>query len=316
MNNQRRQFLNQLSFITAFAALNKPMGSIASISKHINTLHSVEDAVTVYHTNDLHGNFNAVFNGSGGIPQIKALLQKQETNGLILDAGDFLNPAHSLSKQQEVIYAMNSMGYLAATIGDNELSLGEDHLAQLIPLMNFKLVNCNYQFTTALSKLITPYIIINSGKFKIGITGVGHQIKGVKYNDAVACANNIADVLKHKEKCDLVICLSHLGYEQRADMPDNRELARQSENIDMIISGHNRKLLKGSMVLLNKQKQEVVLNQAGWDGLMMGKAVFNFKNGNQKSGFRGKNIIPGHTNESFVSVFPELRLMEKQLIAS
>jgi 5'-nucleotidase len=245
------------------------------------------------------------------------LLKNQDTDGLLFDAGDFLNGGHSPAQQKEVIYTMNNMGYIAATIGNHELSGGQDALAALIPSMQFSMVNCNYQFNDALSRLIKPYTIINSGKFKIGVTGVGHELNGIKYNDAIQCANHTASILKEKEKCDLVIVLSHLGYSQKGGLPDNLTLAQSSENIDLIISGHNQRLLAGPVIKLNRLKREVIISQAAWDGLMVGKVVFNFENGKQRNGVKAKNFITGQPcEETGGASFAKLRLLEKRLISA
>lgn len=310
MKNDRRQFLNQMSLLAGIAVLSKPMASAAAIGKRINTLCASGTNVTIYHTNDLHGNL-------GGLNQIKTLLEKEETAGLILDAGDFLNSSHSLQQQKQVICAMNTIGYHAAAIGDEELSPGQDHLASLVPLMRFNLVNCNYGFNTELSKHIKPYVIIHSGKFKIGITGVGHQVEGVTYRDAITSANQIAGMLKEKGKCDLVICLSHLGYWQAGDKPDNLKLAAQSEHIDMIISDHNHKLLSGPAIKLNKLKQEVIISCTAWDGLMMNRTIFGFENGKQKSNMRSKHFITGQPyGQTFADAFSSLKSIEKLRVSA
>jgi 5'-nucleotidase len=311
MKNPRRLFLNQVAGIAGIAALNRPLASIASVSKHINTIYSADRAITIYNTNDLHGNIDAGYNNPGGVKLIKALLEDQDTSGLLVDAGDFLNSAHSSSQHKEIIRNMNGMGYCAATPGNHELALGQANLALLIPLMKFAMVNCNYRFDATLSSLIKPYIIVNTGKFKVGITGVGQPVNGVIYKDAIECANQTAQWLKTEQNCDLVICLSHLGYKNEGDKPDNKKLARQSEHIDMIVGGHNRKVLRGPMVVLNKQKQEVILSQACWDGLMMGKTVFDFE-ASQKSYIKAKHFLSGDSsNDRFIASVRALRLKEK-----
>ena len=314
MNNDRRTFINQLSLVAAFAALSKPMGSFAAVSKKISTISSSGSEVAVYHTNDLHGNIEPIFGGTGGLNQIHTLLKRQETNGLLLDAGGFLNLSKSNSAQKMMIRAMNAMGYHAAAIGNDELALGQDHLASLARLMHFSLVNCNYRFDGELTNLVKPYIIIHSGKFKTGITGVGHQVDGVKYNDAIQSANRVAGHLKQNEKCDLVICLSHLGYRQPGNQPDDQKLAKQSEHIDMIINGNNRFLSRGPMVLRNRLKHEVIISRAAFNVLMMGKAIFSFENGGQKHSIKAKNLIAGQRpGETFVASFAELKANEKLL---
>ncbi len=259
----------------------------------------------------MHGNIDAGHNNPGGINSIKTLLENQDISGVLVDAGDFLNSAHSSSQHKEMIRNMNSMGYCAATPGNHELALGQANLASLIPLMKFAVVNCNYRFDATLSKLIKPYIIINTGRFKVGITGVGQPVDGVIYNDAIECANKTALLLKTEQNCDLVICLSHLGYKNDGDKPDNKKLAQQSEGIDLIVGGHNRKVLAAPLVILNKQKKEVLLSQAGWDGLMMGKTVFHFE-AKQKSHIKAKHFLSGHSsNETFAASVSALRLKEK-----
>jgi 5'-nucleotidase len=311
MKNPRRSFLTRVAGIAGIAALNKPLASIASVSKHINTIYSADRAVTIYNTNDLHGKIDAGYNQAGGASAIKSLLADQDTSGLLVDAGDFLSNANNTSQHKEMIRAMNSMGYCAATPGNHELALGQENLAALIPAMKFAMVNCNYQFDAVLSKLIKPYIIIQTGKFKVGITGVGQPVRGVIYKDAFACANQTAQLLKTQENCDLVICLSHLGYKNEGNVPDNKKLAQQSEHIDLIIGGHNRKVMKAPMVLQNKQKAEVMLSQAAWDGLMMGKMVFNFES-KQKTGIKAKHFLADNSsNDTFVTSVRALRLKEK-----
>ncbi|WP_295675951.1 metallophosphoesterase, partial [uncultured Mucilaginibacter sp.] len=290
MNKERRLFINQLSVVSALAALSKPATTLANVSKNINSLHSLRNEVTVYHTCDLHGNLTPSNGQLGGLVNIQKVLNNQDTGGLLLDGGDFLSHSKSGSNQLKVIDTMNKMGYHAAAIGNEELAIGQDRLASLVPLMNFSLVNCNYSLERNLSKLVKPYITINAGKFKVGITGVGQKLKGVAYADAIESANSTAKILKENENCDLVICLSHLGYNQPGDQPDDQKLAQRSSQIDMIISGHNRFLVRGTIIKMNKLKHEVLISPAAYDGLMIGKTIFSFENGKQKSNIKSKNL--------------------------
>jgi len=301
MNKQRRLFLTQLSAIAGVAAINKPLNSVAAVSKHINTIHASGHSVTVYHTNNLQGKIDAAHQQMGGISQVKQIIEQQDISGLMLDAGSFLGDSKNLSDQKYIIRAMNGMGYHAATPGENELKNGQEQLAALIPFMKFNLVNCNYQFDAVLSGSIKPYITINTGKYKVGITGVGKPLNGVIYNDAVKCANKTALLLREKEGCDLVICLSHLGSGAKGKAPGNKEFAKQSENIDMIISDYSDKLVKGPRIVRNAAKSQVVLSQAGREGLMTGRAVFTFGQEKQQNGIRAKYFIPGQSPEQTFS---------------
>jgi 5'-nucleotidase len=309
MNKDRRAFISQLSVVAAVTALNKPTATLACVSKKIHSLYASGNNVTIYNTNDLHGNLEPVMGSMGGLNQIQTALNKQEFSGVLLDSGDFLNTSKSVPAQKNIIRAMNSMGYHAASIGNEELAMGQDHLASLAPLMQFSLVNCNYRFDGELNNWVKPFIIINSGKYKIGITGVGHKLKGIKYNDAIESVNKVALQLKENEKCDLVICLSHLGYKQTDDRPDDKKLAAQSAYIDMIVSGHNHFLLNGPVILRNKLKQEVIISLAAYNGLMLGRTIFNFENGKQKFNIRAKSLVIGGDQD-----FTGLKANEKLLM--
>ncbi|ASU34281.1 bifunctional UDP-sugar hydrolase/5'-nucleotidase [Mucilaginibacter xinganensis] len=308
MNKTRRVFLNQISLMAATAAFCKPMASAAAVSKQINTIHSSKNAVTIYHTNDLLGNIEAAYKNTGGLSRIKAELEKQEISGLLLDAGSFINSATPLSQQKQVIAMMNSMNYHAAAVGKQELSLGQDHLASLAPFVKFTLLNCNYEFDDNLKKIVKPYIIINSGGFKVGVTAVGSRINNIKCSDAIESANTVAHLLKNDEKCDLVICLSHLPLMLEGTAPDNHKLAAQSKNIDMIIGGNNDKLLINTKILSNKSKHEVILAQTAWNGMIMGRTIINFDSDKQKNGIRAKHFIPGTPVKSFAGSFSRLQL--------
>lgn len=308
MNKPRRMFLSQISLLAGTAAFCKPIASAAAITKHINTLQAQKNAVTVYSTNDIKGNVDEVHKNTGGLNLIKAELQKQETSGLLLDAGNFINGKQSFYRQKQLVALMNSAGYHAAAVGGQELSLGQDHLAMLAPFMKFTLLNCNYEFNGNLKNAIKPYTIITTGRFRVGITAVGSQLSGVKYNDAITSANKIAAILKNDEKCDLVICLSHLGYIREGDAPDNQKLAAQSQNIDFIIGGNNNKLISNAMVLKNSLKHEVILAQTAWNGMMMGRTIVHFDSDRQKIGLSAKHFIPGVPAKSFAAAFSNMKL--------
>lgn len=308
MNNPRRVFLNRLALITGAAALSKPLTAAAAITKKINTLHTAKSAVIIYHTNDLNGKIDAVYKNVGGLRHVKNLLKNQEANGLLLDAGGFINASDSPVQQKQAIEMMNAIGYHAAAVGEQELLNGQGHLASLIPLMQFTLVNCNLQFDNNLGGLIKPYIIINSGKYKIGITGVCRQVKGVTYTDAIASANNVARLLKEDKKCDLIIVLSHLGHNRKGNIPDNQKLAEESENIDMIIGGQNSKLFSNTFIFKNRLKHEVILAQTAWNGLTLGRTVISLDNEKQKNGISAKHFIPGLPgNQPFTPSFAGLQ---------
>jgi 5'-nucleotidase len=308
MINPRRKFLGQLTFMAGVLSVNKPFTAAAKISKQINTIHSGANAITLYHTTDLNGTINAAHKNVGGLNHIITTINNQQVNGLMLDAGGFLKPGSGVASQKEMLSKMNVAGYHVAGIGQNELTLGQDNLATLIPLMQFSLVNCNYQFNAQLSKLIKPYVIIYSGKFKIGITGVGRQLNGIPYYDAVECANKAAHILKKDEQCDYVICLAHLNSGTNADKLNNLSFANQTTDIDMIIGGNSSKISRNISVTHNKEKSEVLLSETAMNGLLMGRTTINFDSNKQKNGLLANHFIPGLANHTtFAATLPVLR---------
>jgi 5'-nucleotidase len=304
MNKPRRTFLTQLSVIAGATALTRPFNAMATVAKSVSSLHASQSAVAVYHTNDLNGHINPVYKSMGGLGHIRSTLKNQETGGLLLDAGNFTRNSNKVENHRDVIGVMNSIGYHAAAIGANELSMGQEELMTLIPLMQFSLVNCNLQFDNKLADMIKPYVIIRSGNFKIGITGVCHKVEGIKYNDAAASAAKVARLLKLDEKCDLVVCLAQLGD------GGNRKFAEQSEHIDMVIGGNDPKLCLNTQMLHNKLKHEIVLAQTAKNGLLFGRTIFNFDIEKNKNGVKAKHFIPGMPDdrESYATAFSALRL--------
>ncbi len=292
MTQARRSFLKKSGIITSAALFSSHLDALAGITKKINTLNS--ERMTIFQTNDLNGRIESTSNGFGGIKNIIELIKTQETSGLNVDAGNFMASGASRNQQERTIYLMNKIGYHAVTLGANELAMGQESFAELLPQMDFPLVNCNYTFSHAgLSASIKPYIVLKNKNLKIGITGVGASLNlpGVEFKNPYQAANETANHLKNNLNCDFVICLSHLGFE--TDGYSSKGLAEASEHIDFIAGGHNNKVLRGAMVLRNKSKCDVALSQAGEHGMILGKTTFGFDAFNRKNDFHHKYLIAG-----------------------
>lgn len=292
MSQARRSFLKKSGILTSAAIFSSHLDALAGISRKINTLNS--EHMTIFQTNDLNGRIESNSSGLGGIKNIAELIKTQQTSGLTVDAGNFLASNVSQNQQERTIYLMNKIGYHAVTIGANELAMGQEFFAQLLPQMDFPLVNCNYTFSHAgLSSSVKPYIVLKNKSLKIGITGVGAplNVPGVEFKNPYQAANETANYLKNNLNCDFVICLSHLGFE--TDGYSSKGLAEASEHIDFIAGGHNNKVLLGAMVLRNKSKCDVALSQAGEYGMILGKTTFGFDTHNRKNNFHHKYLIAG-----------------------
>ncbi|MFN2457497.1 MAG: bifunctional UDP-sugar hydrolase/5'-nucleotidase [Chitinophagaceae bacterium] len=268
--------------------------------------------LTILHTNDVHSRIDPVplgsgsrFDGLGGVDARAGLINQirsQEENVLLFDAGDIFQgtPYFNVFKGEVELKSMSLMRYDAGTIGNHEFDEGLENLAtQITKHASFPMVICNYDFTaTPMEGKCIPYRIFKTGGLKIGMLGVGIQLEGVvderlyrntKYFDPVQKANQYAYQLK-KENCDLIICLSHLGYSYSTNRVSDVILARESENIDLIIGGHTHTFLDTPVTVKNKNAGDVIIVQQGWGGVQMGRLDFIFERKKGKRLFQSQTI--------------------------
>jgi 5'-nucleotidase len=253
--------------------------------------------LTILHTNDVHSRLEPFpmdggkFEGQGGVVARAALINKiraEEENVLLLDAGDIFQgtPYFNLYKGEPEMKAMSLMGYDAATMGNHDFDAGVESFALQLPHANFPVLTANYDFTgTALEDKTKPFTILKKGGIKIGIFGLGIQLKGLvssdaygstKYLEPIQIANVVSEQLKRKEKCDMIVCLSHLGYEYNHRKVSDMVLAKETQYIDLIIGGHTHTFLDRPTVVKNKKGHDVLINQVGWAGLRLGRLDFIF----------------------------------------
>ena len=269
--------------------------------------------LTILYTNDQHSRIEAFpendakFSGEGGFAKRAALIEKiksEDKNVLLLDAGDiFQGTPYFNYFHGEIEYKLMSlMGYDAVTFGNHDFDMGCENILKQMPHANFDFINCNYNFENtvlAKNKKITPYKIYNKGSLKIGILGVGIDLenlvdikftKGISYNDPIENANKIANILKNDEKCDYVICLSHLGFKYDTNKISDLILAEKTKNIDLIIGGHTHTFLENPSIILNSENKDVQITQVGWAGIWLGKIEVYFSSYNKKTLQNNKNI--------------------------
>lgn len=285
----RRDFIKTGAAFGALALLNElPLSAFAQ-SKPVK--------LTILHTNDWHSRIEPFpldggkFAGMGGAAVRSALIQKirkEEKNVLLLDAGDIFQgtPYFNFFEGELEYKLMSEMGYDAATLGNHDFDNGIEGIINQLQHAKFEFINCNYDFSnTLLSDKVKPYKVFTKEGIKIGVLGVGIELKGlvpddlygnIVYRDPVLYANKIAAELKTEKKCDLVICLSHLGFEYNSDKLSDKKMAQQTSNIDLIIGGHTHTFLPGPVTLKNAQNKDVIVNQVGWAGLQLGKIDFYF----------------------------------------
>lgn len=305
----RRKFLKQSILTAGSVSLSLPV-----MARELEDLSEV-NRLTILHTNDTHsridpfpmdGTRNQGLGGVAARSQLINQIRKEEDQVLLLDAGDIFQgtPYFNLYKGEPEIKAMSEMQYDATTIGNHEFDAGLENLAnQLTKHAKFPMLVCNYNFAqTPMEYQYEPYKIFKKGKLKVGVLGVGIEMKGLiadnligktLYLDPIKAANETAYFLKKQKGCDLVICLSHLGFQYKEDKISDERLARESENIDLIIGGHTHTFFDTPLKYTNLKGSDVIVNQVGFAGIVLGRLDFEFSKFSKKklSQFQSIKII-------------------------
>ncbi len=272
-----------------------------------------KNKLVILHTNDVHSRIEpfpmdgSKYAGLGGVARRAALIEKiraEHEHVLLLDAGDIFQgtPYFNLYHGEIDMKLMSEMKYDAATIGNHDFDAGLQGLYDSLAHANFPLINCNYDFSnTIMNGKTIPYKIFEKGKMKIGVLGVGIEMRGLVpddlfgetiYLDPIDNANRIAVLLKQEEKCDLVICLSHLGWKYSDQKVSDEILAANSRNIDLIIGGHTHTFFDAPLSYKNLDEEEVIVNQVGWAGIFLGELIYIFdKKTRTKKYFSGTKKI-------------------------
>lgn len=302
---KRREFIEQISATTALVTF----GGIGLQSfTSPNAKH-----ITILHTNDVHSHIdpfgpedgrNA---NKGGVARRASLIEsirKENPHTLLLDAGDIFQgtPYFNYYGGELEFKLMSMLGYDAATIGNHDFDNGIDGLYAQLPHAKFDFLSANYDFkNTIMDDHVKPYKVYNKGEIRIGVFGLGIELQGLVdkrlyketiYLDPIEIAQDMSKVLKKEKKCDLVICLSHLGYfyKNYPEKVSDLNLARATKDIDLIIGGHTHTFLPKPTIEKNIEGKNVLVNQVGCYGLKLGRVDFYFNSNKNKSG-KGTSII-------------------------
>ncbi len=258
-----------------------------------------ENQLTILHTNDQHSRiepFDSSYTrnpNQGGFARRAALVQKirsQESNVLLLDSGDTFQgtPYFNFFGGELEFKLMSMMGYDASTMGNHDFDNGLQGFKKVRPVAKFPFLCSNYDFkNTILDGETEKYKIFNKNGIKVGIFGVGIQLEGLvgkkdygetEYLDPIEIAQHYSDFLRNEKKCDMVICLSHIGYDYKDDPKkiSDKLLAANTAGIDLILGGHTHTFLPEPQSFINKNGKNVLVNQVGWAGLLLGKITFYF----------------------------------------
>ena len=256
--------------------------------------------LVILHTNDTHSTIepfpskHSKFPNMGGVSKRHTILQKirsEEEHVLLLDAGDIFQgtPYFNTFNGELEMKLMSLLEYDAATMGNHDFDIGLEGFLNAQQFANFPFLCANYDFSeTILSGKTKAYHIFHKAGIKIGVFGIGIALKGLvpmdkygntRYLDPISTANKIASELKSKS-CDLVICLSHLGFEyENKDINSDRKLAAETQNIDIILGGHTHTFFDKPLVLKNSKNKDVLINQVGWGGVYLGRIDIDVESG-------------------------------------
>ena len=290
---KRRHFIQQTTAATALAGLGAlNLQSCVSNRKHI----------TILHTNDVHSHIdpfgpNDKRNANkGGVARRATLVEnirKENPNTLLLDAGDIFQgtPYFNYYGGELEFKLMSMLNYDLATIGNHDFDNGIDGLYAQLPHAKFEFVSANYDFSnTVMDTHVKPYKVLVKDGVRIGVFGLGIQLEGLVdkkmyketlYHNPIEVAQDMSRILKEEESCDLVICLSHIGYYYK-NSPDrvcDLNLAKATKDIDLIIGGHTHTFLPKPTITQNSEGKNVLVNQVGAYGLYLGRIDFYFEQG-------------------------------------
>ncbi len=286
----RRNFLRTSGIVAGSAALS--MSSLGALAN------GDMKKLTILHTNDVHSHIEpfpldgSKYQGLGGVARRSALLKKirsDEKNVLLFDAGDIFQgtPYFNRFGGELEMKLMSQMQYDAATMGNHDFDNGLEGFYKQLPHTNFPILISNYDFSnTILNDSTVPYKIFRKDGIKVGVFGIGLELKGIVadknyrntiYHDPVKRANEVADLLSNDYKCDLVICLSHLGYKYTTNKVSDQVLAKNNTNIDLIIGGHTHTFMDVPEDVVNMGDKVTTINQVGFAGINLGRIDYYFE---------------------------------------
>lgn len=302
---KRRDFLQRTAATTAFATIGG-LGLQSFASPKLKK-------ITILHTNDVHSHIdpfgpddgrNA---NKGGVARRASLIdaiRNENPNTLLLDAGDIFQgtPYFNYFGGELEFKLMSMLKYDLATLGNHDFDNSIDGLYAQLPNAKFDFVSANYDFSnTVMDTHVKPYKTFIRNGIKIGIFGLGIELDGLvtkkmyketKYLEPIEIAQDMSRILKDDEQCDLVICLSHLGYNYKNNLekPSDLVVARATKDIDLIIGGHTHTFLPKPTIEKNSVGNNVLVNQVGCYGLYLGRIDFYFDTNKNKTS-EGATII-------------------------
>ena len=254
--------------------------------------------ILVLHTNDMHSRIepfatshvDTMLAGKGGMVRranFIAQQRKEHKNVLLFDSGDFCQgtPYYNMYKGEVEVQMMNAMKYDAATIGNHEFDFGLENMARLFKMAKFPIVCANYGVEgTMLEGLVKEYVVLERDGVRIGVFGLSPKMLGlvsrakfadVKMKDPIEEAQRVVDILRNVELCDMVVCLSHLGWNSGTD--NDVKLIQHTRGIDIVCGGHSHTFFEKPQAVKNLDGQDVYVSQMGKHAAFVGYMNVNLE---------------------------------------
>ena len=312
----RRTFLK--GSIAGGATLALPATALDSISasawaptsRPLLEVLSHETLITILHTNDTHSQIDPLPDndrqnpGKGGVARRATLVKrvrKENPNTLLIDAGDqFQGTPYFNFFRGEVEYkAMSMIGYDAATLGNHEFDNGVDALAAAMKFANFDFVSANYDVRgTPLEARVKRYVVRVLGGVRVGLFGLGvsptnlitpENFKGVNFIDPIKAAEDMVKTLRQKERCTVVVAMTHLGYfaNPREGEVGDAQVPEKVDGIDFIAGGHTHTFMKSPVMVKTPSGKNTIVFQVGKSGINVGRVDLKIRGG-QVVAFAGR----------------------------
>ena len=243
-------------------------------------------SLTIVQMNDTHAYFDlhqelfwqgdhAEYRQAGGYARISTIVKKiraeSQGNCLFCDCGDTLHGTYPAVDTQgkAMIPVLNSLG-LDAMTAHWEFAYGPAVFNQRVAELNYPML-ANNVFDKATRNLVFPsYAIKEIGGLRTGLIGIASNIidktmppsfsEGIYFTLGKDELPPIIELLRNKEKVDLIVLISHLGFAQ--DM----KLLTEVKGIDVCLSGHTHNRLY-KPVLIGK----TIVIQSGCQGSFLGR---------------------------------------------
>jgi len=289
----RRSFLKSIAAVGAGAAL-APVRPLAAVAPEATKL-------VILHTNDTHSRIDPFpddggrYANLGGVARRARMIadvRARHEHVLLLDSGDIFQgtPYFNLFDGEVEFRTMSAMRYDAATLGNHDFDNGIGGLVEMLPLATFPFVSSNYDFTgapSALRERVRPYMVRQVGPVRVGIFGLGIDFDrlvlpelhaGVTYLDPVAIAREMVQELR-SQGCQLVICLSHLGFRYPTARVADVNVAASVPGIDLVLGGHTHTFLETPYTIYHRHDAPTLVHQVGFAGIWLGRIDVTFGRG-------------------------------------